>query len=94
MRWPYCDRIGLIPVMLKVALIAPRGGPGSVAIHEVDRAGWRALIEVDTSREESAVTILAASAMGNGEILFTIKAGSGPDTELIAELLRGFGFPD
>lgn len=94
MRWPYCDRIGVIPVMLKAALIAPGDGPGGVSIHELERGGWRALIEVDASSQEQAVTILAASATGGGEILFTIKGGREPDTDLIAQLLRGFGFPD
>jgi hypothetical protein len=94
MRWPYCDRIGAIPVVLKAALITPGGEPGSVKIHEHEREGWRALIEVNTSREESAVTILAASATGDDEILFTIKSRDEPDAGLIAELLRGFGFPD
>lgn len=94
MRWPYCDRIGAIPIVLKAALIAPGGEPESVRIHEFERDGWRALIEVDASGRESAVTILAASATGDDEILFTIKGGRDPDMNLIAQLLRGFGFPD
>jgi len=94
MRWPYCDRIGAIPVVLKAALIPPGPDPWELDLYETEVAGARALIQVESSPGDHSVQILWSSGSGEDELLLTLSGEEPINRQLIATLLKGLELPE